>query len=251
VLKVNPEDSIALQYRGNTLRYLDRPEEAVYAVTGTERSENGEGTREKPKVLNNTQKRLQEMLRNAKGFALDALCRYKDTLKAFESAKRFSVNRNVKIACCGKCLVLHTWEIGKKTFKAFDRILVFDPENTQASVMRAFTLIRMQKFEKAASILEELTEEDTDSDLSACLLGFACSRLENFERALWAYKKAIEIKPKNFHARNGLAELYFRIWNSRGALKELEASIAEAPENAFSRNLKGRVELEEQACEDS
>lgn len=214
MLKVNPEDTIALQYRGNTLRYLDRPEEAVYVVTGTERSENGEGTREKPKVLNNTQKRLQEMLRNAKGFALDALGRYKNALKAFESAKRFSVNGNVKIACCGKCLFLHTWEIGKKTFKAFDRILVFDPENTQASVMRAFTLIQLQKFEKAASILEELTEEDIDSDLSACLLGFACSRLENFERALWAYKKAIEIKPKKFHARNGLAELYFRIGNS-------------------------------------
>ena len=31
MLKVNPEDTIAWQYRGNTLRYLDRPEEAVEA----------------------------------------------------------------------------------------------------------------------------------------------------------------------------------------------------------------------------
>lgn len=191
------------------------------------------------------------MLRNARGFALDSLGRYEDALNAFESARRFSGNGNVKIACCGKGLVfahLGNWE---KTFKAFDRILVFDPDNTQASVMKAFALIRLQKFEKAASILEELTEEDTYSDLSACLLGFACSKLEDFERALLAYKKAIEVKPKNFHARNGLAELYFRLGNSRGALKELEASIAESPENAFSRNLKGRVELEEQACEDA
>ncbi|MDY0130863.1 MAG: tetratricopeptide repeat protein, partial [Methanosarcina vacuolata] len=66
-----------------------------------------------------------------------------------------------------------------------------------------------------------------------------------------AYRKAIDINPKNFHARNGLAELYFRLGNSRGAFKELEDSIAEAPENAFSRNLKGRVELEEQACEEA
>ena len=64
-----------------------------------------------------------------------------------------------------------------------------------------------------------------------------------------AYRKAIEANPKNIYARNGLAEIYFRLGNSKGALKELEASIAEAPENAFSRNLKGRVELEEQACE--
>ena len=106
--------------------------------------------------MNNAQKRLQlEMLRNAKGFVLDALGRYEGALKAFESARRFSGNGNVKIACCGKGLVfahLGDWE---KTFKAFDRILVFDPENAQASVVRAFALIRLQKFEKAASILEE------------------------------------------------------------------------------------------------
>ncbi len=217
-----------------------------------EGSEKRDDFSEKPGVLNNAQKKLQlEMLRNARGFALDSLGRYEDALKAFESARRFSGNRNVKTACCGKGLVfahLGDWE---KTIKAFDRILIFDPENTQASVMKAFALIRLQKFEKAASILEELTEDDAYSDLPACLLGFACSKLENLEKALWAYKKAIEVNPKNFHARDGLAELYFRLGNSRGALKELETSIAEAPENAFSRNLKGRVELEEQACEDA
>jgi tetratricopeptide (TPR) repeat protein len=217
---------------------------------GTKRSENGNEVKEKPGILNNAQKKLQlEMLRNARGFALDAFGRYEDALKAFESARRSSVDG--KISCCGKGLVfahLGDWE---RTYKAFDRILVFDPENTQASIMKAFALIRLQKFEKAASILEELTKKDANSDLPACLLGLACSKLEDFEKALWAYKRAIEIKPKNFHARNGLAELYFRLGNSRGALKELEASLAEAPENSFSRNLKGRIELEEQACEDA
>ena len=29
VLEVNPQDSIAWQYRGNILRYLDRPKEAL------------------------------------------------------------------------------------------------------------------------------------------------------------------------------------------------------------------------------
>jgi tetratricopeptide (TPR) repeat protein len=208
--------------------------------------------REKPGVLNNAQKKFRlEMLRNASGFALDSLGKYKDALKAFESARRSSGNGNVKVACCGKGLVfihLGDWE---KALKAFDRILAFNPENIQASVMKAFVLIRLQKFEDAASSLKGLAEEGTYSDLPACLMGFACSRLDDFERALWAYKKAIEINPKNFHARNGLAELYFRLGNSRGSLRELEASITEAPDNAFSRNLKGRVELEEQACADA
>ena len=117
--------------------------------------------------------------------------------------------------------------------------------------MKAFALIRLQEFGKAIEVLERITAEDKCPDLSSCLLGFACARQGDFDRALKAYRKAIEANTKNIHARNGLAEIYFRIGNSRGALKELEASIAEAPENAFSRNLKGRVELEEQAFEDA
>jgi tetratricopeptide (TPR) repeat protein len=199
--------------------------------------------------LNSAEKRSQlEMLRNAKGFALDALGRYEDALKAFESARRISGNG--KIACFGKGLVfahLGEWE---KALKAFDTILISDPGNTQASVMKAFALVRLGEFEKALSALERFAMNE-GSDLPACLLGFACSRLENFEKALRAYRKAIELNPKNFYARNGLAELYFKLGNSRGALKELEASIAEFPEDAFSRCLKGRIELEEQACEDA
>ncbi|WP_269850728.1 tetratricopeptide repeat protein [Methanosarcina horonobensis] len=117
--------------------------------------------------------------------------------------------------------------------------------------MKAFALIRLQDFEGAAGILEKLAVKETDTDLSSCLLGFACSRQGNIEKALQAYRKAIEVNPKNIHARNGLAELYFKLGNSRGALKELEASISADPENAYSRSLKGRVELEEQACEDA
>jgi tetratricopeptide (TPR) repeat protein len=203
-------------------------------------------------ALNNTKKKLiLELLRNARGFALYSLGRYEEALEAFEIARRFSENGKVKIACCGKGLVFAHMGDWEKTLRVFDGILVSDPENLLASVIKAFVLIRLQKFESASSILERLIEEDIDSDLQACLLGLACSRLGNFERALWAYKEAIEIKPKNFNARNGLAELYFKLGNSRGALKELEASIVEVPENAFSRNLKGRVELEEQACEDA
>jgi tetratricopeptide (TPR) repeat protein len=115
--------------------------------------------------------------------------------------------------------------------------------------MKAFALIKLEDFEKAAEVLERLTVKDQDSDISFCLLGFACSRQGDSEKALRAYRKAIEANPKNIHARNGLAEIYFRLGNGTGALKELEASIAEAPENAYSRSLKGRVELEEQESE--
>lgn len=232
------------------LETFEEVEEAVYAAVETEKSGKSEENREKSGILNLTEKNSRlKMLRGAKGFALDALGRYEDALKAFESAGELSGNG--QIACSGKGLVFVHYGEWEKALKVFDRILIFDPEDTQASIMKAFALIRLQEFEKAAAVLEKLTAEGIYSDLPACLLGFACSRMEDFEKALGAYRKAIQANPKNFHARNGLAELYFRLGNSRGALKELDASIAEAPENAFSRNLKGRVELEEQVCKDA
>ncbi|WP_235284848.1 tetratricopeptide repeat protein [Methanosarcina sp. 2.H.T.1A.15] len=194
-------------------------------------------------------KPVLEMLRTAKGFALDALGRYEEALKAFESARKLSGNG--KISCSGKGIVFSHRGEWKKALETFDTALIFDPKDATASVMKAFALIRLQDFEKAAEVLERSTVEKTDPDLPSCLLGFAFSKQGGFEKALRAYRKATEANPKNIHARNGLAEIYFRLGNSMGALKELEASIAEAPENAFSRSLKGRVELEEQACEDA
>jgi tetratricopeptide (TPR) repeat protein len=254
------EDISPLIYRGIALICLEKYEEALeafeqaeeifYTVISTEKAgkAGGEKKAEKPWIPDPAGKKpMLEMLRTGKGFALDALGRYEDALKAFESARKLSGNG--KTSCSGKGIVFAHCGEWRKAMEAFDSILVFNPEDTLASVMKAFALIRLQDFERAVGILERFTVEDTVPDLHSCLLGFACSRQGDFEKALRAYRKATEANPKNIHARNGLAEIYFRLGNSRGALKELEASIAEAPENAFSRSLKGRVELEEQACE--
>lgn len=63
-----------------------------------------ENGKNKPGTLNSAGKRSQlEMLRTAKGFALNALGRYEDALKAFESSRK--VSGNGKTACFGKGLV--------------------------------------------------------------------------------------------------------------------------------------------------
>jgi tetratricopeptide (TPR) repeat protein len=260
--KYSQEDISPLVYKGIALICLTKYEEALetfeqaeeifYTTLSTERTgENGKEKRAgKSWTLNPAGKKSHlEMLRIGKGFAFDALGRYEEALNAFESARKLSGNG--KIACSGKGIVFAHRGEWEKALKAFDNVLIFDPGNTLASVMKAFALMRLHDYEKAAGILEKLTAEDMDSDLPSCLLGFACSRQGIYEKALKAYRKAIEISPKNTHARNGLAELYFKLGNSRGALKELEASITTDPENAFSRSLKGRVEIEEQECEDA
>jgi tetratricopeptide (TPR) repeat protein len=242
---------LCLKKYEEALKVLEKAEENFYATIGAEI--NGDRDEEKKAEnfwnMNSGGKKPLEMLRNAKGFALDALGRYEDALLAFENAGKISGNG--KTSFFGKGIVFAHCGEWKKALEAFDCVLTFDPENVPASVMKAFALIKLRDFEKAAGVLERLNEENTDPDLSFCLLGFARSRQGDFEKALKAYRKAIEANPKNTHARNGLAEVYFRLGNSMGALKELEASIAEAPDNAFSMNLKGRVELEEQACENA
>ncbi len=240
---------ICLKRYEEALEVFEQAEEIFYTTIGTEKNGDADEEKrtEKSRVLNAGKKTL-EILRNAKGFALEALGRHEDALGAFENARKISGNG--KTSCSGKGIVFTNCGEWRKAIEAFDSVLIFDPKNVPASVMKAFALIKLQEFEKAAGVLERLTENN-DSDLSFCLLGFAFSRQGDSEKALRAYRKAIEANPKNIHARNGLAEVYFRLGNSTGALKELEASIAEAPENAFSRSLKGRVELEEQECENA
>ncbi|AKB22669.1 tetratricopeptide repeat protein [Methanosarcina sp. WH1] len=260
--KYRPEDISPLTCRGivliclgkyeKALEVFEQAEESFYTNISSEKArEISEVIKvEMPRVLDTAgKKHMLEMLMIAKGFALEALGRYEDALKAFESARKLSGNG--KIAFSGKGIVFVHCGEWKKALEAFDSALIFDPGDTLASAMKAFALIRLKEFEEAVKVLERVTAGDTCPDLPFYLLGFACSKQGDFENALQAYRKATEANPKNIHARNGLAEIYFRLGNSRGALKELEASIAEAPENAFSRNLKGRVELEEQACEDA
>lgn len=258
----NSEDISPLVYKGissiclkryeEALETLDKAEENFYTTIGAERNGDQEEERKAENfwIMNSVGKKsVLEILRNAKGFAFDALGRYEDALRAFENAKRISGNG--KISYIGEGMVFTHCGEWKKALKSFDSILIFDPENITALVMKAFALIKLKELGKAAGILEKLAVENTDNDFSLCLLGFTCSGQGEPEKALRAYRKAIEINPKNIHARNGLAEVYFRLGNSTGALKELETSIAEAPDNAFSRTLKGRVELEEQAFENA
>lgn len=262
---INTESQVfsPLIYKGIILLFLKRweealeisqkAEEAIYASIKTERpgkEKNGIEKNEKgnSRFSNSEEKKSQlETLKNVKGFSLYALGRYEDALRAFESARKLSENGTV--ACSGEGLIFSRLEEWGKAVKAFDKVLVFDPENTQVSVMKAFAHIRLGEFEKAISILDTLSI-DNKSDISFCLLGFACSKLEDFKKSLEAYRSAIKLNPKNVYARNGLAEIYFKLGNNRGALKELEPLISGDPENAFSICLKGRIELEEQAFED-
>ena len=242
---------LCLKRYEEALKVLEQTEENFYATIGSEKNEGADKEKNTEELwnLNFNGKKTLEMLRNAKGFTLYALGRYEEALRAFEKAGK--VSGNGKTSFFGKGIVFAHCREWKKSLEAFDSVLSFDPENLPASVMKAFALIKLHDFEKAAGVLERLKVENTDPDLSFCLLGFARSGQGDFEKALKAYRKAIEANPKNIHARNGLAELYLRLGNSTGALKELEASIAESPDNPFSMSLKGRVELEEQACENA
>ncbi len=255
-LELNSGDPSLELCRGLVLIYLKRYEEALGALEKVDKDEvESEGSGKtflRKKALQKKpfqKKSFQEVLWNAKGFALDALEKPWEALEAFERARQFG--RNGEEACLGEGIVLARMGEWEKARDAFARVLAVDPGNTPASTLKAFALIRLQEFDRAVETLVKIEAIDPNHDLLACLLGFASTRIGNYEQAAQAYRKAVELNPKNFHARDGLAELYFRLGNSEGALKEVEASISEEHENVFSRILKGRIELEEQAYEEA
>ncbi|MGB9927882.1 MAG: tetratricopeptide repeat protein [Methanosarcina sp.] len=285
-LKTEEENPFPKIYKGLTLICLGKYEKALEIFEGIEKTFEAISLIEEPNFeknqINSEKERKEEykerselrsefltssegkswleIFRIAKGFTLDALDRYEDALLAFEEAEE--ILERGKIAAFGKGLLFVHCREWEKALRIFDRILFSNPEDQQALVIKSYVLIQLQDFEKAAGILKSLSDERMKNentplisgislDLPYCLSGFAYSELGDFKEALMAYKKALEVNPKNIHARNGLAELYFRLGNNKGALKELEASIIEAPDDVFSRNLKGRIDLEEQAYEDA
>ena len=156
---------ICLRKYEEALETLNNAEKVIYSATEAEKPTNSRRNKE-IEILSPIKKKYRlGTLRNAKGLALDALGRYPDALDAFESARKLS--KNEKITCSGKGLVFAHCEEWEKTLKAFDEILALDPQDTQASIMKAFSLIRLQEFEKAITVMKELTTDGINSGLSA------------------------------------------------------------------------------------
>lgn len=252
-------DSTGLKYRGLALAELDEYNEALKAFDQALQLEPG-GASELNRGLvliymkryekalealkNAEDPLLSEAVLTARGFALTSLERYNEALETFEQARLKGGNGDSD--CLGQGLVFSRLGEWNKALNSFEKVLDTEPENPSARVLKAFTLLRLGNYEKAGATLKDPTVIPVYKDMSRLLLGFAADRLERPADALREYRKAVAINPKNVHAHNGLADLNFRLGDSRGALKELESSIATGQENEFSRCLKARLELEGQ-----
>ena len=73
------------------------------------------------------------------------------------------------------------------------------------------------------------------------LRGNALYELEHFDRAVTAYKKALELDPYCADAWNNLGLSAFRMYHYDEALAAFEQAIARDPSNAFSWNNRGVV----------
>jgi len=73
--------------------------------------------------------------------------------------------------------------------------------------------------------------------------GVLFERDGQFQEAMWNYKKAIELDPKNAGAHNGLGNLYLRIRELDKAKKEFQLVLMLDPTDAKARNNLGLVYL--------
>ncbi|MDD2440009.1 MAG: tetratricopeptide repeat protein [Methanosarcinaceae archaeon] len=229
-LALGAKDAALELNRGLMLLYMNRSEKAFKVL-------------EKAKFSKNSH--ISEAGLTAQGFALISLKRYKAALKTFGQIPLEGKDREA--AWLGEGLVFSRLGEWKKVLETFEKAPGHLLKNPNVCLLKAFAFLRLGEYEKVAESLEPQAGFKVYGDFASLLLGFAATRLGRTEEAFWAYRQAVAANPKNVHAHNGLAALYFKFGDNKGALKELEASIAGGQENEFARGLKARLELEEQA----
>jgi len=88
--------------------------------------------------------------------------------------------------------------------------------------------------EAAVNALNELVGNDPDDYQAWFLLGVAASRQQQFQQAIEAFRKVIELRPELAEPHNNLAVIYNEQGDVRAAVKELEASLVKRPGYAIA-----------------
>ena len=122
-----------------------------------------------------------------------------------------------------------------------------DGDSNAPSVSREYKLatkaVKIEDYAKAINLLQTVIDDDPKNADAWNYMGYSLRHLKQYDNALAAYEKALQIKPKHKGALEYLGELYLQI----GQLEEARVQLKHLDKACFFsckeyRELKEKIE---------
>jgi tetratricopeptide (TPR) repeat protein len=172
------------------------------------------------------------------GLYAEAVDAYNQSLKLNASDAKVFTYRGVALQHLGA---------NNDAMRDFEQALIINPNESAAWQGKAATYIELGQYHpaiKAADKAIELPHTGEDKIENAYLLrGFALNRLENYDDALLAFDKAIEIDPKRVDLWQNKAYSLTKLGRFMEVLKCYEVMSVIEPHNAEIWSKKGEIHL--------
>ena len=169
--------------------------------------------------------RLEARLKLAQ--ALDQLGREAEARQLFESLVTAFPGNATACMAYADLLMTQDQPDARGALDQYERILAVNPRHYRARSGKAASLLRLGDFQGAAIRLDSLLSERPDDVYLAFLLGSAHHHLRQYEQAVAAYKRAIDVLPPASPQRT------VRQWNLRLAYMEAHGTYPGDLEPAY------------------
>lgn len=116
---------------------------------------------------------------------------------------------------------------------SFRAALREEPDNTEATLGAAATLIQQGNDEEARALISPILQNDAKNPVAHYLSGVLAQGIEQYEQALSEYKKAIELDSEYIEAYVAMATVYMALKQNREAMKTLDDAAKAVPGSAL------------------
>jgi tetratricopeptide (TPR) repeat protein len=224
-LKANPQHTGALLLRAAKLREDGKAKEAQAILNRVANS------REAPVEKAQAQVDMGRILL-ASGSTNDAR-------KHFEAAIR--INARSSSAHVGMGLIFFNSKYYKKALERFVQAKALAPDNVEAAIMEARTMLAMGNAPEARTALQAVARFAENSHEYPFYLGRVEAELKQYKKAEEQYETAIKRKPTYFEPYLHLSRLYLQLKQPDEALKVLDRAAAKLPNSTRVVNAQGEV----------
>jgi len=210
VLKLKPDDGLALRKRGFAFSELGRYEEAIasHEQALKLKPDDDQAWDNRGLALNNL-KRFQEALESAergivlqpekghgwyvKGYALDGLGRYEEALFSYEQALKLQPDDYQ--AWYNRALAFGNLGRDEEALASYEQALKLQPDYCYAWFSRGNTLSKLGRYEEALISYEQALKLKPDDYQAWGNRGNMLSHLGRYEEAVASYKQVLKLKP--------------------------------------------------------